>query len=156
MLLLPTITSRCVHVLLQLVIILSFNLLWSSSTSTQPQVKWGTSKGNYIITADAVTSKIEAGDMFGYPANSTGFRDFGLIHTAPLVGMKALANTKLYYIFGDAATNDFSDEFLFNVRAATSRYVFRYSIHNHHLCSYHARLVSRHSAAHTSYSSDSL
>jgi hypothetical protein len=92
-----------------------FNLLWSSSTSTQPQVKWGTSKGNYIFTADAVTSKIEASDMFGYPANSTGFRDFGLIHTAPLVGMKALANTKLYYIFGDAATNDFSDEFLFNV-----------------------------------------
>ena len=93
----------------------TFDLLWSSATSTQPTVKWGTETGNYVHIVDAVTSSIERTDMFGYPANSTGWRDLGLIHTAPLTGMMALANTKLYYIFGDEATNDYSDEFVFNV-----------------------------------------
>jgi len=53
--------------------------------------------------------------MCGSPANTTGWRDLGLIHTAPLEGMTALANKKVYYSFGDEVTNDFSKEYVFNV-----------------------------------------
>jgi hypothetical protein len=53
--------------------------------------------------------------MCGSPANSTGWRDLGLIHTAPLEGMVALANQKVFYSFGDAATADYSKEYVLNV-----------------------------------------
>jgi hypothetical protein len=53
--------------------------------------------------------------MSGPPANTTGWREQGLIHTAPLAGMTALANTRIYYSFGDAITDDFSGEYFFQV-----------------------------------------
>ena len=92
-----------------------FNLLWSSATSTKPTLKWGTSSGVYNNEVSAETSTIERSSLCGAPANGVGWRDLGLIHTAPFAGMKALANQKVYYIFGDAATNDFSREYVLNV-----------------------------------------
>ena len=53
--------------------------------------------------------------MSGPPANTTGWRDLGLIHTAPLTGMTLLANTRIYYIFGDSVTDLFSGEYVFQV-----------------------------------------
>lgn len=53
--------------------------------------------------------------MQGPPANTTGWREQGLIHTAALTGMAALANTRIYYTFGDVFTDDFSDEYVFQV-----------------------------------------
>jgi hypothetical protein len=92
-----------------------FNLLWSSASSTEPTMQWGTNPGEYVNVVEAVTSTIQKSDMFGYPANSSGWRDLGLIHTAPMTGMMALANSKIYYKFGDEATDDYSEEFVFNV-----------------------------------------
>lgn len=91
------------------------NLLWSSATSAQPTLLWGTSSGAYNSKVAAVTSSIPQSAMCGSPANTTGWRDLGLIHTAPFTGMKALANKKVYYKFGDDATNDYSKEYVLNV-----------------------------------------
>lgn len=92
-----------------------FNLLWSSATSETPLLKWGTVSGVYDNIVSANTSFIPQSSMCGSPANSTGWRDLGLIHTASFVGMMALASQKVYYIFGDEATNDFSGEYTLHV-----------------------------------------
>lgn len=92
-----------------------FSLLWSSATSTQPTVKWGTVSGQYSHSVLATTSSIQKEDVCGAPANTIGWRETGLIHTASLEGMQALANTRLYYIFGDEATKDYSKEYVFQV-----------------------------------------
>lgn len=95
-----------------------FNLLWSSANSATPTVKWGTASGKYTNVASAATSSIARTDVCGAPANTIGWRETGLIHTAPIQGMLALANTRIYYIFGDANTNDFSKEYIFQVPPA--------------------------------------
>lgn len=92
-----------------------FNLLWSSATSSAPFLKWGTESGVYQYEVQAATSSIQQTSMCGEPANTTGWRDMGLIHTAQLVGTKALANQRVYYIFGDQATLDYSSEYIFFV-----------------------------------------
>jgi len=85
-------------------------LLWSSATSTAPTLQWGTAPGTYTTTVSATTAQIAQAQMCGGVANSTGWRDPGLVHTAQLVGMEALATRKVYYRFGDAATSDYSPE----------------------------------------------
>ena len=96
----------------------TYKLLWSSATSASPTMKYGTSTGVYTTKVLATTSHITSGMLCASPANSTGYRDLGLIHTAFMSGMTALSNSKVYYIFGDAATNDYSKEFIFNVPPA--------------------------------------
>lgn len=91
-----------------------FNLLWSSAYSTHPTLMWGRTQGTYTVTVEANTSTIERKEMLGAPANTTGWRDLGLIHTAPLHGMIECANENIYYIFGDAATDDWSEEHSFH------------------------------------------
>lgn len=92
-----------------------FNFAWSSAYSTTPILKWGTIKGIYNNIVPAINSAIKNNDLCGQPANSTGWRDLGLIHTSQFVGMKALANSNIYYIFGDELTNDFSKEFKLHI-----------------------------------------
>jgi len=92
-----------------------FNLLWSSATSTAPVLKWGTASGIYDIVVTAETSAISKSELCGSPANSYGWRDQGLIHTAAFNGMRALASANIYYIFGDSDTNNFSKEYKFRV-----------------------------------------
>jgi acid phosphatase type 7 len=92
-----------------------FNLLWSSSSSETPILRWGTSSGVYTETVSANTSTVSQSSMCGSPANSTGWRDLGLIHTASFVGMKALSSSKVYYIFGDDITDDYSKEYVLTV-----------------------------------------
>ena len=93
----------------------TFKLLWSSAVSTNPMVKWGTKSGVYTSNVYAETQRIDRSQMCGAPANDTGWRDLGMIHTAFLKGMVALANEKVYYAFGDATTDDFSREYVFHV-----------------------------------------
>jgi hypothetical protein len=92
-----------------------FNLLWSSATSKTPTLKWGTKSGVYDKVVSAVTTTIPKSSLCGTPSTGVGWRDLGLIHTAPLVGMKALATQNFYYVFGDEETNDFSREYVFHV-----------------------------------------
>ena len=90
-----------------------FKLSWSSYNSTTPTLKWGTISGSYTNIVIANTTTIDKSSLCGWPANDHGWRDMGLIHSAYLEGMKNLANEKLYYIFGDEITNDYSEEFTF-------------------------------------------
>lgn len=91
-------------------------LVWSSKTSAQPTLKWGTtSGGEYTNVVQAVTDQITIDEVCGAPANATGWFDTGLIHIALLEGMEALANQQIYYIFGDEDTNDYSKEYRFFV-----------------------------------------
>jgi hypothetical protein len=89
-------------------------LLYSASSETAA-VKWGVKSGIYDRTVLATTSQISRSDMCGKPANSTGWRDLGLTHTALLTGMSALGGSPIYYIFGDTDTNNFSEEMVFHV-----------------------------------------
>lgn len=90
-----------------------FKLVWSSATTTEPVVKWGIEPGVYGKVETAVTSTIERSEMCGAPASTIGWRDLGLIHTASLAGMSTVEGDKLYYIFGDAASDTWSREYVF-------------------------------------------
>ena len=93
----------------------TFKLLWSSAQSSNPMARWGTESGFYANNVYAETQRIDRSHLCGKPANSTGWHDLGMIHTAYLKGMVAMSNRKIYYTFGDANTNDFSREYVFNV-----------------------------------------
>ena len=90
-----------------------FSLLWSSNNSVQPVLKWGLQSNSYIYTIPAITSHLEKSSMCGGVATGFGWRDLGAIHTANFTGLLDLnlSNKNISYIFGDAATNDFSKEF---------------------------------------------
>lgn len=90
-------------------------LVWSSATSTDPILKWGINPGVYDHIINATTLTIDPNDLCGEPATTIGWRDLGLIHNAYFNGMIKLAEQKIYYIFGDQSTNDFSSEFILNV-----------------------------------------
>jgi hypothetical protein len=90
-----------------------FRLLWSSASSAQPVMKWSSNEAGVAsataITAD--TDTIDRSSLCGAPANATGWRDMGLIHSANITGIESmnLANTDIWYTFGDAATNVWSN-----------------------------------------------
>lgn len=88
-------------------------LLWSSATSETPTLKWGTIPGEYTNIVNADTSVIHNSSLCGGAATGFGWRDLGLIHTANFTGLVDLnlANTNISYVFGDAATDDYSGEF---------------------------------------------
>jgi len=90
-----------------------FKLLWSSATSQRPIARYGFAPGVYDHTSDASTSTFTREQMCGAPANTVGWRDPGLIHTAELIGLEAHATETVYYMFGDDATGDFSEEYSF-------------------------------------------
>ncbi len=94
-----------------------YKLLWSSATSTEPVLRWGLSSGEYTHSMNATTSVISNSSLCGAPATTVGWRDLGLIHTANISGIVdlQLSSQRIYYVFGDAATGDFSSEFVFFV-----------------------------------------
>jgi acid phosphatase type 7 len=89
-----------------------FSVMWSSATNTQPVMKWATTPEGVLsgsaIEVQATTTTVSKDELCGWPANEKGWREMGLIHAAPLHGMEALANTKIYYTFGDKASDDWS------------------------------------------------
>ena len=95
-------------------------------------LKWGLVSGELLHSVPASTGHIEKSQMCGGVANSTGWRDLGLTHTALLSGMIALGGKSVYYMYGDRHTNDFSPEMVFFVPAPRgvllpSRYVQQFS-----------------------------
>lgn len=64
----------------------TYKLLWSSAVSTTPTMFWGNASGSYQNTVAATTSHITKSQMCASPANSTGWRDLGLIHQALMTG----------------------------------------------------------------------
>lgn len=94
-----------------------FELLWNSLNSAQPVLKWGLQSNNYAHIVHAKTITISQNQMCGPPANSTGWRDFGLTHTAlfDFTQLTLQPQDKVYYIYGDASSGEFSQEFIFYV-----------------------------------------
>jgi acid phosphatase type 7 len=90
-----------------------FSLLWNSENSREPTLLWGLRSGEYTEKVSANTDVIRQEEVCGSPANTIGWRSLGNIHSANLTGMRAVANQRIYYIFGDAATNDYSTEYSF-------------------------------------------
>lgn len=90
-----------------------FTFIWSSATSTQPTLKWGKYPGQYTNVVVATTKTITKDSLCGGAAQTFGWRDLGLIHTAHFTGLVTmnLSSSNVSYIFGDAATDDFSEEF---------------------------------------------
>ena len=98
---------------------LLFELLWHSDIYSTPILKWGLSSLSYTNTNYASTSTIYKVQMCGPPANTVGWRDYGFIHTA-LFDFASLRSshqgkTKIYYVFGDETTSDFSKEHVFHI-----------------------------------------
>lgn len=98
-----------------------FKLLWSSATSTKPVVKFGFTSGDYSNVVDATTKTISRDQVCGAPANTTGWFDLGLIHEALLTGMLDAPSRNLYYVFGDAETNNWSEERVFHLPPPNGR-----------------------------------
>jgi len=68
------------------------------------------------MSCNATKSTIPQSSMCGPPANTTGWRDLGQINWAKFTGMKSYeAGTKIFYRFGDSATNTWSKEHIFFV-----------------------------------------
>ena len=89
-------------------------------------MRWGYQSKMYKYIEEATTSHIEKAALCGAPATTIGWRDVGLIHTAlfeidPETSSSSLpssssSNTQyVYYIFGDDASNEWSEEFRFKV-----------------------------------------
>lgn len=94
------------------------SLMWTSANSVTPTIQWGLSSGKYTTAVTAQTLTIDkTTSLCGGVASTLGWHDLGLIHFANITGIveQNLANQKLYYIFGDNLTNDFSEEKIFFV-----------------------------------------
>ncbi len=83
-------------------------LQWTSATVSAPTVKWSTQSQTYSQTAAANATTYKQSDLCGPRATDIGWRDPGIFYTAVMNDL--LPNTKYYYVFGDSATNTWSDE----------------------------------------------
>ena len=90
-------------------------LSWSSANSSAPMLRWGAGSGVYSHNVSASTYTLAQSQMLGTPAATFGWHDLGQIHRAVFSGMRALANTRVYYTFGDAATDTWSPEHILHV-----------------------------------------
>ena len=94
-------------------------VMWSSDGSHQtPELQWGLTSGIYPNTASAMEDVIDQSELCGAPANDSGWREMGTIYRADLVDMVTVSvssSPKVYYRFGDSATDNWSEEHVFNV-----------------------------------------
>ncbi|ELR18962.1 diphosphonucleotide phosphatase 1, putative [Acanthamoeba castellanii str. Neff] len=74
-------------------------VMWTTRDAVRPQVKFGTSPGNYDQSVGAATSTYRKEHMCGAPANAEGWRDPGLLHSAVLSNLRP--DTRYYYVYGD-------------------------------------------------------
>lgn len=115
-----------------------YKLLWSSSNSTLPLMKWGLSSISiskqqqhhdwateavdpldYPFTIPATTTTITKDSLCGIgssTATTIGWMDLGMIHTATITGILELQRQQhdfIYYVIGDASSGNFSEEMVF-------------------------------------------
>ena len=72
---------------------------WTTRDMGKPMVRWGTRSGELTSTAPARTDTYTRGDMCGGVANSTGYINPGLFHTAKMSGLQP--DTRHFYAYGD-------------------------------------------------------
>jgi acid phosphatase type 7 len=96
-----------------------FQLFWSSHNSSLPQLQWGNSSGSYSFIESAEISRaIDRNLLCGAPANAEGYHDMGQLNRADFYHLDQLALDRVYYRFGDAATDIWSDESIFFIPPA--------------------------------------
>jgi hypothetical protein len=89
-----------------------YTVIWSSAhTTTRPVLKWAwTLEGLGTMTEHpAVIDSVQQSELCGFPANSIGWHDMGQINKANMTGMLDGSNYKIYYTFGDADSQVWSD-----------------------------------------------
>lgn len=72
---------------------------WTTRDMGKPFVRWGTRSGELTSTARATTDTYTRDDMCGGVANSTGYINPGLFHTAKMSDLQP--DTRYYYAYGD-------------------------------------------------------
>jgi len=72
---------------------------WTTADVTTPVVMYGTTNGSLTMMVSATTKTYNASSMCGSPANSTGYIDPGMLHSALLSNLSY--NTRYYYQYGD-------------------------------------------------------
>ncbi|DBB10212.1 TPA: hypothetical protein ACH3X3_001785 [Trebouxia sp. C0006] len=72
---------------------------WTTADVTTPVVMYGTTNGSLTTMVSATTKTYNASSMCGSPANSTGYIDPGMLHSALLSNLSY--NTRYYYQYGD-------------------------------------------------------
>ena len=72
---------------------------WTTADATTPMVLYGTSASSLTSMVSATTKTYNASSMCGIPANSTGYVDPGMLHSATLTNLSF--STRYYYQYGD-------------------------------------------------------
>lgn len=72
---------------------------WTTADATTPVVMYGTSSASLSSMMSATTKTYNASSFCGAPANSTGYVNPGMLHTATLSNLSY--NTRYYYQYGD-------------------------------------------------------
>lgn len=85
-----------------------YRIMWASEFSRRPILKFGSASGKYDNYEHALSAGIDKRSLCGAPANSSGWYDMGLTHTATLE-----AHGPVYYIVGDEELGVWSKEELF-------------------------------------------
>ena len=87
--------------------------MWTSASNKSPTLKWGFESSQYNFSVAAYTTKIKKESMCGAPASTVGFFDLGLSHSASFLDIYSRARgDKIYYIFGDSETENWSQEYV--------------------------------------------
>jgi len=84
---------------------------WVSKHTSNPQVQWGVRSGVYTSSASATSYSYTAEDLCGKPANSFGWRDPGIIHTAVMTNLSP--KQCYHYRYGDDKSGGWSKELSF-------------------------------------------
>lgn len=93
-------------------------VMWVTLNASAPSVTWGQAGSEVSKTTSAVSATYTSDDLCGAPANSTGWRDPGLIHTAIIGPLEP--DTRYHYVVGDPAYT-WSEAFNFTSPPMTQR-----------------------------------
>jgi hypothetical protein len=72
---------------------------WQTTDAGTPTVKYGTTSGQYSMSATGSNNTFTPADLCGSPANNTGFRNPGAVNHVTLTGLEPY--TRYYYVYGD-------------------------------------------------------
>jgi hypothetical protein len=74
---------------------MEMRITWTTYNSGSPAVRWGTVPGQYTKEVAATTSTYTREQMCGAPANSTGWHDPGVFHSAVMGKLEACKSSPI-------------------------------------------------------------
>ncbi len=78
---------------------------WTTRDKGSPVVRWGTRSGELSSSSSATTDTYRREDLCGGVANSTGYINPGLFHTAKMSGLAP--DTRYFYAYGNEVISHF-------------------------------------------------